>query len=372
MRDGRIFISYRRDDAAGYARSIYDRLDARFPKSIFMDVSRIEPGTDFVKAIEEAVGACDTLIVLMGKHWHGGRSPAEGRLDDPNDFVRLEIATALKRNIQVIPVLLRGAKPPGAQELPNDIAQLARLHALEITDEDFDHDIRRLVSYIKRIPDGGTRWRKVTLVGATALLLASLALAFWFFFRDETHRKTPPTYAHQVVTPSPASTISSTDVSLPDLAGFFKPDGGSASIAGQLMRQGPRPAASEKISGQPASVEVRAAIQKNYDQLHEGYAKKDLHAIKALYAPDFVARDGTIVMNAETSFSTKEMLFAMVSPTITFDIKDVIMTAPDTAVVTVKSEENVGFMHVTETARETWKHIGDRWLIKEAIVLDVR
>ena len=109
--------------------------------------------------------------------------------------------------------------------------------------------------------------------------------------------------------------------------------GGSASIAGQLLRQGPRPAASKKISGQPASAEVRAAIQKNYDQLHEAYAKKDLHAIKALYAPDFVARDGTIVMNAETSFSTKEMLFAMVSPTITFDIKDVIMTAPDTAVV---------------------------------------
>ena len=136
--------------------------------------------------------------------------------------------------------------------------------------------------------------------------------------------------------------------------------GGSASIAGKLMRQGPRPAASKKISGQPASAEVRAAIQKNYDQLHEAYAKKDLHAIKALYAPDFVARDGTIVMNAETSFSTKEMLFAMVSPTITFDIKDVIMTAPDTAVVTVKSEENVGFMYVTETARATWKHIGGK------------
>jgi hypothetical protein len=114
-----------------------------------MDVSGIKPGADFVQTIDEAVGACDTLIVLMGKHWRGGRGPGEERLDDPNDFVRLEVATTLKRNIRVLPVLLRGAVMPTAQELPADIAPLARRLALEITDEDFDHDIQRLVEVIE-------------------------------------------------------------------------------------------------------------------------------------------------------------------------------------------------------------------------------
>jgi TIR domain len=187
---GKIFISYRRDDAAGHAGRIYDRLNARLPNSIFMDVSGIEPGADFVQTIEEAVGACDTLIVLMGKHWRGGRGPGEERLDDPNDFVRLEVATALKRNIRVLPVLLRGAVMPTAQELPADIAPLARRLALEITDEDFDHDIQRLVEVIeprdraRPITDRGT-WRKfVRSAMVPALILAAAAVTFWFFNRQ--------------------------------------------------------------------------------------------------------------------------------------------------------------------------------------------
>jgi ketosteroid isomerase-like protein len=362
MRKGRIFISYRRDDAAGYARSIYDRLDARFPKSIFMDASRIEPGADFVKAIEEAVGACDTLIVLMGKHWRGGRAPSEGRLDDPNDFVRLEIATALKRNIQVIPVLLREAKPPGAQDLPDDIAQLARIHALEITDEDFDHDIQRLASHIKLSSDGGRRWRKVILtIGGAALLLIAVVV-FGFFNRERANPRPRLATAGPETTP----TLPSPTAKSPEMGDIFK------QVAAPLVPLGPRPAASEKISGQPASAEVRAAIRKNYDRLSEAYAKRDLQAFKAVYAPDFVARDGQMVIDAETAFSNKQALFAMgMSPTVTHDIGDVIMTGPDTAVVTVKSEVDFGVMRAIETDRDTWKHIGDEWLVSESIVLEM-
>jgi hypothetical protein len=146
---GKIYISYRRNDAAGIAGRIYDGLNARFPKSIFMDVSGIESGADFDKTIEKAVGACDTLIVLMGQYWLGARGPGEGRLDDPYDFVRLEIATALKQNIRVVPVLLPGGVMPTAQELPAEVAPLAHRHALAITAEDFDHDIQRLVEVIE-------------------------------------------------------------------------------------------------------------------------------------------------------------------------------------------------------------------------------
>lgn len=143
MIQGRIFISYRRDDSAGYARLIYDRLNARFPQRVFMDVTGIEAGADFVEVIEQVVGSCVTLTPLIGPQWlaTGGRR----RLDDPNDFVRLEIAAALKRNIRVIPVLLRGATMPAAEELPPDLAPLARRQAIEISDANFDQDIERLI-----------------------------------------------------------------------------------------------------------------------------------------------------------------------------------------------------------------------------------
>ena len=100
-----IFISYRREDSAGYAGRLYDRLAAHFGSHmVFMDVEGIEPGVDFVEAIEKAVTSCKVLVVLMGKAW---LNIADGngrrRLDDPNDFIRIETSTALKRDIRVVP-----------------------------------------------------------------------------------------------------------------------------------------------------------------------------------------------------------------------------------------------------------------------------
>ena len=102
---GQIFISYRRDTSAMSAGRLYDRLSSHFASNqIFMDVDTIEPGVDFVRTIEEAVAACDVLIAVIGGRWL--ISPDEKgrrRLDNPEDFVRVEIATALKRGIRVIP-----------------------------------------------------------------------------------------------------------------------------------------------------------------------------------------------------------------------------------------------------------------------------
>ena len=110
---GRIFISYRRGDTSATAGRLFDRLEGRFGVgSVFMDVDTIEPGLDFVEVIGGAVGSCDVLLALIGARWLGAVDEhGRRRLDDPDDFVVLEITTALERGIRVIPVLVDGAAP---------------------------------------------------------------------------------------------------------------------------------------------------------------------------------------------------------------------------------------------------------------------
>ncbi|MBN2303897.1 MAG: SUMF1/EgtB/PvdO family nonheme iron enzyme, partial [Anaerolineae bacterium] len=148
----RIFISYRRDDAGGYSLLIFDRLVNHFGRGrVFMDIDTIEPGVDFVDIIEKAVGSCDSLIALIGKQWLDmSDETGERRLDTPEDFVRLEIAAALERNIRVIPVLVRGAKMPSSDELPEPLKPLARRHAVELSDERIHYDLKRLVDVLQR------------------------------------------------------------------------------------------------------------------------------------------------------------------------------------------------------------------------------
>jgi len=142
-----IFISYRRDDAEGYAGRLFDRLNNRFPRRVFMDVTGIRPGADFSRVIQDSVGSCHVLIAIIGREWITVKDGAtnQRRLDFPNDYVRREIATALSRNITVIPILVRGAEMPSSALLPPDLAPLSMREALEITDGDFDHDVERLI-----------------------------------------------------------------------------------------------------------------------------------------------------------------------------------------------------------------------------------
>src|SRR5438874_6899964 len=147
-----IFICYRRDDAEGYAGRLYDRLDSRFPGRIFMDVTGISPGADFTRVIQETVGSCHVLIAIIGRHWATATDASNRRrLNLPDDYVRHEIATALNRNITVIPVLVRGAEMPSREALPADLAPLSTRNALEISDGDFDHDMRRLIGVLENV-----------------------------------------------------------------------------------------------------------------------------------------------------------------------------------------------------------------------------
>ncbi len=149
---GQIFISYRRDDSAPWARRLYDRLSNHSPSNqIFMDVDIFDPGVDFFKALEEIVASCDVLIAVIGKRWLiSSDEQGRRRLDNAEDFVRIEIATALKRNIRVIPVLVDGALMPQSRDLPDDLKALVRRNALQLSHERFRADSERLASAVER------------------------------------------------------------------------------------------------------------------------------------------------------------------------------------------------------------------------------
>ena len=146
-----IFISYRRDDSAGHAGRLYDRLSGHFGlDKVFMDVDTISPGRDFVDAVQEAVGACDGLVAVIGREWlRASDAGGARRLDDPGDLVRLEIATALERGIRVVPVLVQGAQMAGGADLPEGLKELARRNAQEVSDSRFHSDVQRLIEALE-------------------------------------------------------------------------------------------------------------------------------------------------------------------------------------------------------------------------------
>ena len=149
-REGKIFVSYRREDAGGRAGRLYEWLCERFgPERVFMDISTIKPGEDFVRKIESEVTACEAVVVVVGRHWLTCEQEGGRRLDDPGDFVRVEIASALKRDTLVIPLLVDGARMPGERDLPDELKPLARRNALEVSDERWEYDVGRLLKVLE-------------------------------------------------------------------------------------------------------------------------------------------------------------------------------------------------------------------------------
>jgi hypothetical protein len=147
---GRIFISYRRQETAWPARQLYDVLVKHFAaEQVFKDVDNIDPGDDFVERVAAAVGSCDVLLVLIGPQWLAiSDENGHRRLDSPEDYVRLEIETALTRKIRVIPILVDEARIPRANELPRTLAPLVRRNAVEINPITFD--TKRLIATVRK------------------------------------------------------------------------------------------------------------------------------------------------------------------------------------------------------------------------------
>jgi hypothetical protein len=146
-----IFISYRREDSEGEAGRLADDLAKTFQEeSVFMDVNAIQPGRDFRKAIDESIHKCSVLLAIVGQSWLESRDTSgQRRLDDENDFVRIEIASALERDITVIPVLVRGAKMPRAEQLPKDLRELAFRNAVELTHARWRSDVQVLIQALR-------------------------------------------------------------------------------------------------------------------------------------------------------------------------------------------------------------------------------
>ena len=152
---GKIFISYRRGDDPGHTGRLFDHLQQSFqPEQLFMDVDSVAPGLDFVRVLEEQVSQCDVVLAMIGPRWvnavdqHGSR-----RLDDPNDFVRLEIQSALKQDKRVIPVLVGETRMPRLDELPEVIRPLVRRNAVRLTHERFRTDAHSLVKALQQALD---------------------------------------------------------------------------------------------------------------------------------------------------------------------------------------------------------------------------
>jgi hypothetical protein len=230
---GQIFISYRREDSAASAGRVYDRLIGRFPSNrIFIDVDNIAPGVDFVKAIEKSVESCDVLISVVGKRWLTATDEdGRRRLDNTDDFVRLEIATALKRGIRVIPVLVDGASMPRSGELPDELKSLVRLQALKVSQDRFRSDSEPLITTVdqalkearaERLKRGLTSpgkkmWPSAAGVVTVLALVIVAAILYFGSQRPEAKPTTPkvavqpssqPTSPVAVVTPSPEITAS--------------------------------------------------------------------------------------------------------------------------------------------------------------------
>ncbi len=181
-----IFISYRQEGGSGFAGRIEADLERRFGKDeVFRDVDDLASGKDFVEALERALENCRVLIVVIGKTWLSAAGADGGRrLDNPRDFVRMEIAAALARDVLVLPVLVGGARMPAEADLPDELKPLARRQALELTDARWDYDLGRLADSIRDAVDGsarrgaGKRKRRFVLAAAAAVLVAAAGSAW--------------------------------------------------------------------------------------------------------------------------------------------------------------------------------------------------
>lgn len=175
MKTPSIFISYRRTDSEGWAGRLSDALRARLGHvRIFRDIEETPPGVDFVEHFTKAVGECDAFLEIIGPGWlNATDASGRRRLDDPKDPTRLEVATALQRNIRVIPVLLEGTAMPKAEDLPEELQGLARRNAYPLSDSRWAEDTRKLAEILREIVGPPPQTRRVVL-GAGAVVVVAV------------------------------------------------------------------------------------------------------------------------------------------------------------------------------------------------------
>lgn len=194
-----------------------------------MDIDTIEPGEDFVTVIENAVGSCEILIVVIGRQWLTSTGRNTGRLDNPNDFVRLEIATALSRDIRVIPVLVQRASMPKPQDLPDDLAKFAHRNAVELSDNDWQNDVVQLIGVVERVLE--QRKSRHLYVALVVFMLVALLGGLYALSHIGRSKEVPKSDAGQNPTDdsSPASTSTTPSIENRNMNNADKPGQNSSS-----------------------------------------------------------------------------------------------------------------------------------------------
>jgi hypothetical protein len=214
---GNIFISYRRDDSGGMAGRLHDRMAETFGKNkLFMDVDNIPVGRDFEEYLRSQVAACDAMLAVIGPKWLDVKDDTgQRRLDNPEDFVRAEIAAALARNIPLIPVLIDGARVPKASDLPDPLKPLARRQGFEVRHANFGRDAGALAEKLQEVVGHrkfGPGWLplawRMPLVAVVIGLVAGLT---WLLNDFSRHQEiSSPVHVPDAPTTSPAPEKSAT------------------------------------------------------------------------------------------------------------------------------------------------------------------
>jgi TIR domain-containing protein len=225
-----IAISYRREDSLPVAGRLYDRLQQKFGRrNVFMDFDSIPPGTDFREQIKNTIERSDLLVAVIGPHWFGSRSDGSRRIDEPTDFVRLEIEYALQRGIPIIPLLLDETPMPGGEALPPALQALAFRNALPLdSGMDFHSHVNRLISGIAPLARSGPKGKAglvpslfplshkpaVRIAGITTVILT--AMVIWLIARlNSDSNRTDVAGQKKAVAPVPRDAPSRPDSSSP-------------------------------------------------------------------------------------------------------------------------------------------------------------
>jgi len=172
-----IFLSYRREDSAADTGRLSDWLSRELGSDteIFMDVDDIPSGIDFAKYLRNKIQQSDAFLAVIGPNWLDARDE-EGsrRLDDPNDFVRIEIGVALERDIPVIPILLNGTRMPRADQLPPELQKLPPRNAVDVRHRSFHADVAPMIGDLKKLPNSTPRFEL-----PVPLAIAFIAFIAW-------------------------------------------------------------------------------------------------------------------------------------------------------------------------------------------------
>jgi hypothetical protein len=299
---GGVFISYRRGESAYPVAWLYRNLVRRLgADAVFKDVDSIQPGDEFATTLDRALSRCRVLLAIIGPDWLDA-CDARGRrrLDDPQDFVRLEIESGLARGIRVVPVLVAGAAMPRQESLAEGLADLSSRQAAELTPGHFEDDAQRLIDVVVRTLREGQRasWAqpiakirgagpRSLIVGAAVLAVAVITTLAWWaagFGRDDTS----PSYDLAVTTAGAVATdtfeAAAGERISAEITGNTVPDGyltilapGSGATLGEAVLSG----ASAFINTVTIASTGTYTLQLNPSGAHTGRTTVVLHRVPA-------------------------------------------------------------------------------------------